>query len=137
MEHETRELLERFKSTMNVAGEMARQGLDIAGKKTGEALESAKTLWKLSELQSKINQLYREAGQFAYLAYTDGGNNSEEHLHQLFEQLDTKLAEAATIQRQRKSCCGEHICPNTDCTAVVQDDDVFCRKCGTPLSATP
>ena len=73
MENEARELFERIKSTACAAGDMARQGLDLAGKKTCEAWGTAKLRWKLSELRFEARLLYCELGKSVYMEHTAAG----------------------------------------------------------------
>ena len=132
MEKEARELFEKLKETLATAGEMAKQGLDMAGKKTGEAFDAAKIRWKLAELHSETQRLYREAGRRVYEARDSFGIASG-HLEKLFDELDRKYGEMETLKRELWKRRGERPCPNADCPAMVRDDDAFCRKCGAPL----
>jgi len=130
--NDMRELLGRLKSTLGAAGEMAKQGLDMAGKKTGEVLESAKLRWRLSELQSDIRQIYREVGQFVYEARADADADTTQ-LKEMFEELDEKTTEVENLRQELKARRGEIPCPNPICAGTVHPDDAYCRKCGVRL----
>ena len=132
MENEKQDLFDQIKSTLNAAGGAARQGLDKAGKKSGEALEIAKLRWKLSQLRGETRHLYCELGRSLYLEHS-ADEKAPIRPEELYAELDKKHVEMELIKRELQLKRGESPCPNEACTSTVRPDDAYCRKCGEKL----
>ncbi|MDR3207320.1 MAG: zinc ribbon domain-containing protein [Oscillospiraceae bacterium] len=127
MSQDTREFLEKLKSTVGVAGELAQQGLDAAGKAAVEAWDTAKLRWKKAEVQGDVQRLYREVGRLIYKAHTDKEAQTD-GLDDLFAALDEKTAQVEAYKQELRARRGEALC--TTCGAKIGDGDAFCRRCG-------
>ena len=101
MENTNNDLFERLKSALNTAGGMAKQGLDRAGKKTGEAWDTTKLRWKLSELQWEVKQLYGELGRSAFAEHLTPGS-AKVKPEDLYAELDKKHIEMELLKREVK-----------------------------------
>jgi len=131
--NEKSEVFEWLKSSLSAVGDMAKQGLDMAGKKGGEAVEITKLRWKLSQLRGETLHLYRELGKNVYLHHTKCANTPVKD-EELLAELDKKHVEMESIKRDLLLRRGEQPCPNEDCPSTIHTGDVFCRKCGVPLN---
>ena len=136
MENEKNEVLERIKSILNTAGDMAKQGLDRASQKTGEAWDTTKLRWRVSELQCEIKQLFCELGRSAYAEHLTPGS-SQVKPEVLYAELNKKHVDLEQLKRELNLRRGERPCPNSACTATSPASDTYCGKCGAPMNSNP
>ena len=132
MDDKVKEILEKVKQSAVVAGEIAANACEAAGKMAGEVFETTKLNLQIFDLNSEITALYKQIGELVYQAHADADAdtaNIEEWLGLIdekkaaFEDLKQRVSE---IKRSKK-------CPNPECGGLCSKNDAFCPKCGAKL----
>lgn len=108
----------------------AREVIDVAGKKTSEAIAVQKLKVNAASLQSQIAKDYEALGRLAYSASREG-TACEEAADELMAEIDGKRVRLKNIQAQIAHARGNRIC--TSCGAANAPGAVFCNKCGEKL----
>lgn len=117
------ELFERIK---NAVGKTAKDAVKVSG----DAVEYTKLKFRIGELNDRIYKLYAELGKIVYMSTIDGTGDTDgaddicEEIGLLNRQLEELNAELGSVTN--KTVC-------STCGAKIDNDSVFCPKCGEKL----
>lgn len=130
MNNETwNELLAKIREKAVVAGDFAAKTAESAGKTATKLWSVSKSNFKVFELNTQIDVLYREIGKLAYQAHI-GESVDESELEAHFLVVDEKRAEVEEL-RGEMGKRDLKVCPT--CQAACMEGDKFCPNCGASL----
>jgi ElaB/YqjD/DUF883 family membrane-anchored ribosome-binding protein len=132
MDEKIRNIISEVKTMAVAAGQAAGRAAEATGKKAGEVLEQTKLNLRIIDLESEINDLYREIGKTVYSAKSEAGIETisiEEKIALIDEKRDEIEYTRAKIDVLKKT----RKCPNPDCGKRCSKDDKFCSSCGAVL----
>lgn len=114
-------------SNWNTILDKAKDVANMAGKKTGEVVETSKLKLQGFSINGDIQSAYEKMGGLVYRARKEGVDNTpeiEECIHEIDEllaalnELESKIAEIKKVKK----------CPN--CAASCSTESHFCSRCG-------
>lgn len=132
MDEKIRNIISTVKTTAAAAGQVAGRAAEATGKKAGEVVEQTKLSLRIIDLESEINDIYREIGKLVHASRSDIGIETEAIEEKLSvidekrEEIEETRAKLDVLKRTRK-------CPNPDCGKRCSKDDKFCASCGAVL----
>lgn len=112
---------------INKIGEEVGKAVRFITKETGKLVESAKLTYTASDIESQLNKIYTAIGKSFYDAciaensIPDEFSGEFECIAELKKQLENAKDKISEIKNTKK-------CPA--CSALLNDNDVYCRKCG-------
>ena len=98
-----------------------------AAKKTKGVIDRTKLKYTMSEIDDKITDVLAQMGAVIYNEYKSG-TEFDGDMATKCAQLDSFYQEIAEIKSQIAELSNSTVCPN--CGAMIDDDDIFCPKCG-------
>ena len=101
--------------------------------KTGNIITQTKLNFTVSDIESKIKDIYTEIGKKVYEQYETEGNISDS-MSDLCSKIDDLKAEAEDLKEKLAELKDSVKCPK--CGEFNKNTAVFCSKCGTELKAT-
>ncbi len=110
-----------------VAGDLAVKTAENVGSKATDVYNASKINFKIFNLTTDIEVIYREIGRLIYAAHTNDESSSEV----LDEMLDTIDAKKRQIEELRASIAAgkdTKVCPS--CGRENASDSNFCSSCG-------
>lgn len=110
--------------------EAASRAADVAGRKASGVVESTKLNLKIFDLNSDMDQIYREIGKMLYDTHL-GEQVDQEMVQEKLSQLDEKHEEIERLRAKLNSLKTVHKCPV--CGKECKPDDAFCSECGSQL----
>lgn len=114
------------KGAMQVKDEAEKITKDAVDK-TKKAIDRTKYNYTISEAESKIKDILSELGKKLYEEYKDGAEFDDEILEKCVK-IDEIKNEIDEIKKKIAETHNGKIC--ADCGTIVDDDDLFCKKCG-------
>ena len=113
-----------------LSGEFERAAKSVV-KETNKVIKSTKLSLSITDLESRLDDIYKEIGKMFY-EYNECGKGEMPDFSEQFEKaysLKTEIEEAResllNIRNKAKcSCCGSEI----------GKTDVFCKKCGEKIT---
>jgi ribosomal protein L40E len=108
----------------------AKDGFDVAAKKTGEIISVQKLRLSIASIKSEISKNYEAIGRLQYESVKNGVDNAEA-IASLADSVEQKLAEIENIEGQIAECTNKKNCPV--CGAKNENNAAFCNKCGEKL----
>lgn len=106
----------------------ASSAADYTVKETEKLTNIAKAKYKLSNLKSRMDSLYRQVGVLRYGEYI--GDPAQGVLYEdLFRQISETSGEIERLETLIAKLRNDNICAN--CGAKLSKDMIFCPKCGT------
>lgn len=108
----------------------ARNLVDIAGKKTGEAMEFAKLKLSRAQVNGEIQKTYEKLGAFVYKFKKQGDENNE-LVDNCIAEIDGLIEELDSIERKLNEIKSAVKCES--CGAINDMDSAFCAKCGAKI----
>jgi ribosomal protein L40E len=99
-------------------------------KKSGSLIEQTKLKIAMNEIENRMNNEYREIGQYVYSQCKEGAEFTEfvgekcENLSKLDEELDEMLKHLADLKNSK-------VCPL--CGAINETESNFCKECGAKI----
>lgn len=108
----------------------ARGLVDLAGKKTGEAVEFAKLKLNHAQLNGEIQKTYEKLGAFVY-KFKKSGDENDELIATCVNEIDGLIAQLDAIDVKINEIRSAVKC--RQCGAVNDDEAVYCAKCGAKL----
>lgn len=115
---------------INKIGEEIGKAVRFISKETGKIVESAKLTYTASDIESQLNKIYSAIGKSFYDACIEEDSIPEEFsgefecIAELKRQLENAKDKISEIKSTKK-------CPA--CSALVRDNDAYCKKCGAKL----
>lgn len=132
MDDKIKSIISAVKATAVAAGQAAGRAAEATGKKAGEVVEQTKLNLHIIDLESEINDLYKEIGRLVYASKNETGIDTSEieakifRIDELREEIEQTRAKIDVLKRTRK-------CPNPDCGRKCSKEDKFCSSCGAVL----
>lgn len=127
-------LVNRVKSSAGMLAsrteQAANRAVDVASRKATDVMETTKLNLQIFDLNSEIDQLYKELGKMLYDTHIGIEADAEEMQVKLV-LLDEKRDEVETIREKLKNMKAVTQCPN--CGKSCEKEDVFCSGCGAQL----
>lgn len=105
----------------------AKEALDIAYKKTEEAVNVQKSKFDVATIESKRAKDFEALGQIYYEAVKDLSDN-DPSVAELVAAIKEKNEKIDSLRRDIRSTKNKRICPS--CNAEIDKDAVFCSSCG-------
>ncbi|MGN1015242.1 MAG: zinc ribbon domain-containing protein [Butyricicoccus sp.] len=134
MEQKVSDFMNRMRASAEIladkTGKAANHAADVAGKKAGTMVESTKLNLQIFDLNSEIDEMYKEIGKMIYDTHLGLQADRDELEHklalidekrQIVEEIRCKLQDLRTVNQ----------CPN--CGKECSRDDAFCSGCGAQL----
>ena len=122
--------LDRTKAAASAIGTVAGATVRYAGKRSGEAIGTARLSLKTAELERQTQNILRDIGQAVYEAIQTGESREElldartEELEHLYAAI-SGLKDQAAVLRDAKKCPA--------CGTVCAHEDRYCKHCGAVL----
>jgi len=132
MDDKIKSILKAVKATAVAAGQAAGRAAEATGKKAGEVVEQTKLNLHIIDLESEINDLYKDIGRLVYASKNDTVIDTSEieekilRIDEKREEIEQARAKIDMLKRTRK-------CPNPDCGRKCSKEDKFCPSCGAVL----
>jgi len=118
----------------NKLGDIANKTYKSASQKTGELAKEAKIKMKMSDIKSKINDLYEEIGKIVYQKHIHGDEvKIEEDVNTYCSQIDKLAKDMETYQEEVLTLKNKRICEN--CYIEIELQSKYCPHCGFEQSA--
>ena len=108
----------------------AKEMVDVAAKKTNDAVEVSKLKFDLSKCQSELREIYQELGKKVSLKSRKILEDDVEYCS-LFEEIDEILERIDALNVTIADRQNLLICQR--CGAKNRVDHLFCSQCGSPL----
>lgn len=109
----------------------AKNLVDIAGKKTGEAVELARLKMNRIQINSDIQKTYEKLGAFVYKFHKSGETNNE-LIDICVGEIDGLLAQLDVISNKINDIKSSVKCPQ--CGTLNDQGAIYCAKCGAKMS---
>ena len=112
---------------INKIGEEVGKAFRFISKETGKLVESAKLTYTASDIESQLNKIYTAIGKSFYDSCIEEDSIPEEFsnefecIAELKKQLENAKEKISEIKNTKKC---------TACSALLSDNDAYCRKCG-------
>lgn len=103
---------------------------NVATEKASGAIEVGKLNLKINTEEKKIEEATKEIGT-CLLRSLDAGQDYDEAIMQLYEEIKTARAAIASIKAELANITGALICAT--CSAKNPPESKFCRECGAKL----
>jgi len=97
------------------------------GKKTSEVVEQQRLRSQIGTFERDIKKHYEELGKIVYKRYEDGEVLDIEFISPC-EEINQKKELIEKCENDISGLTGRKKCKN--CDAIVDKEDVFCRRCG-------
>lgn len=110
----------------------AKNLVDLAGRKTSEAVEIAKLKMNRMQVNSEIQKTYEKLGAFVY-KFRKSGDENNELVAICVAEIDELLAKLSDIAEKINEIKAAMRCP--ECGSVNDDESLYCAKCGAKMSA--
>ncbi|WP_312643694.1 zinc ribbon domain-containing protein [Hydrogenoanaerobacterium sp.] len=112
----------------------AKNLVDLAGKKTGEAVELAKLKMSRMQLNGEIQKTYEKLGAFVYKFHKSGEDN-QELIDICVGEIDSLLVQLDAIASKINEIRSSVKCPQ--CGALNDEESIYCAKCGAKMAMEP
>lgn len=109
----------------------AKDGFDIAAKKTGEVITVQKLKLSIASINSDIDKKYESIGRL----YADSVKNNTDNtdtINSLLAEIEEKLEEIEKIEKEISEATNKKAC--AVCGAKNGTDAAFCSRCGAELN---
>lgn len=132
MDEKIKNIISAVKTTAVAAGQAAGRAAEATGKKAEEVVEQTKLNLRIVNLESEINDVYREIGKLIYASRSEAGiepSAIEEKIvliDEKREEIEDTRAKLDFLKKTKK-------CPNPDCGKRCAKEDKFCASCGAVL----
>ena len=123
------EMIEKIKTGANKVTKNAEKFTKTASAKVGNMTREAKLKYALKDVEDRIDEAYMEIGKAVY--YNFKNNEDEAEHYEIFGKIDALTEEATEIKETIASIRNSAVCPS--CSGFVNEDDVYCSKCGAKL----
>ena len=110
----------------------AKNLVDLAGRKTSEAVEIAKLKMNRMQVNSEIQKTYEKLGAFVY-KFRKTGDENNELIDICVNEIDGLLEKLNEIADKINEIKAAVRCP--ECSAVNDDEAIYCAKCGAKMTA--
>ncbi|MDF2566810.1 MAG: hypothetical protein K0R90_266 [Oscillospiraceae bacterium] len=110
----------------------AKDVADVAGKKTGEFVETSKLKFQCVQINNEIKALYEKLGSAVYSMAKSGYENPElvksivDEISELLQKLNETSEKIADIKNVSICTC---------CGAKNSTESYYCSKCGNKISS--
>jgi len=104
-----------------------KQGLDAAGKKTSEMIESQKLNSSIRGEKEAIEEVFRQIGKASFEKYAATGAGNEEYMG-FFQTILEHQAKISELSLKLDEIKNVKDCPN--CHSEQPREVLFCSKCG-------
>ena len=102
----------------------------IAVKKSGEIIESAKTKYTEFDIQSSIDNLYKDLGKIVYTGYKSDEDESDT-ITSLCDEIEVNISELSDLKNKSEGFSYSIVCPS--CSKGCDPKSSFCPYCGEKL----
>lgn len=110
---------------------MAKEALDVACKKTNEAVTVGKQKFDIAALEGKRAKDFEKLGAL-YFATVKKDKIKDSAIAELVAAIEEKNAKIEKLRKDVNEAKNKRICPN--CNASIEKESVFCNACGQKLS---
>lgn len=117
------EWFEKVKSTVSKTAKFTKE-------KSSELYEITRLTFAISDLETKIDKLFKNIGMLAYRDHENGGEFSED-IEMLLQDIDTKFEDISSIKDEINRLKNVSSCPK--CGKNNPNDANFCLSCGEKL----
>ena len=98
--------------------------------KTKKVIDRTKYNYTVSEAEGRIKNILAELGRKLYEEYKDGAEFDED-ISEKCEKIDEIQKDIDEIKQKIAETHNGKIC--SECGAIIDDDDTFCKKCGNKI----
>ena len=110
-------------------GKKASEAYKVTADKTGKIAKETKLRFKISDLKSKINEIYEEIGKEVYQKHIREEEISiKKDLEEQCTKIDVMSDEIETLLKECLELKDRKQCPN--CYAEIDKEMKFCPECG-------
>lgn len=111
----------------------AKTFVDIASKKTSDAVELARLRMNRAQLNGDMQKAYEKLGAFVY-KFRKSGEENQDLINICVEEIDELLRKMDDIADKINIIKSSIKCP--ECCAVNDDESIYCAKCGARMAGT-
>jgi len=108
----------------------AKEVIDVACKKTSEAVSSGKQRLDVMTLESKLSKDFEKLG-IMYYAKIKEGLEVDETTQELAKEIRKKRIKIKKLKTEIKSAKNTRVCPG--CGLSIDEESIFCSACGAKL----
>ncbi len=130
MNDKIREIWDKMRTGATLAGEFATKTAESAGEKAKDVFNASKTNFKIFDLKTDIDLLYKELGRAIYAAHK-GEETSEDEIDKYLAIIDEKMEQIEVLKDELESAKAKKECP--DCGKENEAGAAFCSACGAKL----
>ena len=130
MNEKIRDIWDKIRTGATLASELATKTAENAGEKAKDVYNASKTNFKIFDLKTDIELLYKELGRAIYVAHS-GEETSEEEIDNYLAVIDEKMAQIESLKEELESSRAKKECP--DCGKENEAGAAFCSACGAKL----
>ncbi len=130
MNDKIREIWDKIRTGATLAGEFATKTAENAGEKAKDVYNASKTNFKIFDLKTDVELLYKELGRAIYAAH-NGTETSEEEIDNYLAVIDEKMAQIEALKGELEEGRAKKEC--ADCGKENEAGAAFCSACGAKL----
>lgn len=105
----------------------AKEAFDVACKKTNEVVSAQKQKFDAASISNKRDKDFEELGKI-YFEMIKNTEPEDEKIKALVEEIKDKNQKIKDIQDEINAAKNKRVCPK--CSALIDDNAVFCSTCG-------
>lgn len=109
----------------------AKEAIDVASKKTGDAVAVQKQKFDIAAIESKLAKDFQSLGEF-YYKKIKSGKMTDEDAAGIIDSINDKIGKINILKNEINSIKHKRICP--ECGAAVDDTSNYCNSCGAKLT---
>ena len=130
MNDKIREIWDKIRTGATLAGEFATKTAENAGEKAKDVYNASKMNFKIFDLKTDVELLYKELGRAIYVAH-NGTETSEEEIDNYLAVIDEKMAQIEALKGELEEGRAKKEC--ADCGKENEAGAAFCSACGAKL----
>ena len=130
MNDKIREIWDKIRTGARLAGEFATKTAENAGEKAKDVYNASKMNFKIFDLKTDVELLYKELGRAIYAAH-NGTETSEEEIDNYLAVIDEKMAQIEALKGELEEGRAKKEC--ADCGKENEAGAAFCSACGAKL----
>ncbi len=119
-----------FMDSIDNALNKAKDVLDVACKKTGEAVTVQKQKFDISSLKNQCDKDFCKLGKI-YFETIKNNDVEDQKTLELVNSIKEKQEKIEELEKQVLDAKNKRICPN--CNASIDASSVYCNSCGTKV----
>lgn len=109
----------------------AKEAIDVASKKTGDAVAVQKQKFDIAAIESKLAKDFQSLGEL-YYKKIKSGKETDESAAVIVDAINEKIGKINALKSEINNIKHKRICP--ECGAAVDEMSNYCNSCGAKLT---